>query len=252
MPPSDSSTHILVVDDDEKVRRMLRRLFEDEGYRVSEASCAAEARPLVAAGDVNLITLDLNLGGEDGLMLAREVRQQSRIPIVMITGKGDMIDKVVGLELGADDYISKPFHLREVLARIRSVLRRAVPETPAATPPSATAAAASAPTGERYVFNGWTLDMSTREFNAPDGASCELTSGEFDLLAIFVQRPNRVLSRDQIMDLMKGHDWNPNDRTIDNQIARLRKKIESDPKNPRIIKTIRGAGYSFTGTVART
>ena len=243
---SQSQTHILVIDDDEKVRRLLRRLFEDEGYRVSEASGADGGRPLVAAGNVDLITLDLNLAGEDGLTFAREVRQRSRIPIVMITGKGDMIDKVVGLELGADDYIAKPFHLREVLARIRSVLRRAAPD-----PAQARAEPASA-TGERYLFNGWMLDMSARELTAPDGKSRDLTSGEFDLLTLFVQRPNRVLTRDQIMDLMKGHDWNPNDRTIDNQIVRLRKKIEDDPKNPRIIKTVRGAGYSFTGSIAKT
>lgn len=244
MPPETARNHILIVDDDAQIRRMLRRMFEGEGYEVSEAAGASDARSAIAGGGIDLITLDLNLGGEDGLIFARELRERSKIPIVMITGKGDMIDRVVGLEMGADDYISKPFHLREVLARIRSVLRRSL------------ASGGSAPVegqlGERYRFADWTLDMTARELASAEGGRCELTSGEFDLLALFVKRPGRVLTRDQIMDLMKGHDWNPNDRTIDNQIVRLRKKIEADPKDPRIIKTVRGAGYTFAVPVSGT
>lgn len=236
------SSHILVVDDDPQVRRMLRRCLEGEGYAVSEAAGRAEMHGALEAAKIDLITLDLNLGGEDGLSLAREVRSTSHIPIIMITGKGDMIDRVVGLEMGADDYIAKPFHLREVLARVRSVLRRAVapaeagPETPPDPPPET----------HTRRFDDWVLDLHRRELADAEGRPCELTSGEFALLAMFVERPNRVLSRDQIMDLVKGHDWNPNDRSIDNQIARLRKKIEADPRNPRLIKTVRGVGYSFT------
>jgi DNA-binding response OmpR family regulator len=244
MPTATVKTHILIVDDDAQIRRMLRRMFEGEGYRVSEAASANEARALMTADGIDLVTLDLNLGGEDGLIVAKELRERSRVPIVMITGKSDMIDMVVGLELGADDYISKPFHLREVLARIRSVLRRS------AGSEAATAGVEPA-AGGRYSFDAWTLDLSTRELGRADGSRCDLTSGEFDLLALLVQRPGRVLTRDQIMDLMKGHDWNPNDRTIDNQVVRLRRKIEPDPKDPRIIKTVRGAGYTFAVPVTR-
>jgi len=234
---AEANQHILVVDDDEQVRRMLRRCLEDEGYDVSEAQGAEEVESVLAGG-VDLITLDLNLGGTDGLAIARAVRQKSEVPIIMITGKGDMIDRIVGLELGADDYIAKPFHLREVLARIRSVLRRSTGRSAAPTEPAAR--------GTRIVFDGFTLDLDRRELTGPEGQLRRLTSGEFDLLAIFAGHPNRVLSRDQIMDLLKGHDWTPTDRSIDNQVARLRKVIEPDTGEPRLLKTVRGAGYTFT------
>lgn len=234
---TEANQHILVVDDDEQVRRMLRRCLEDEGYAVTEAHEQAGVEAALAKG-VDLITLDLNLGGTDGLTIARSVRQTSNVPIIMITGKGDMIDRIVGLELGADDYIAKPFHLREVLARIRSVLRRSAGRSAAPTVPAAR--------GNRIVFDGFTLDLDRRELIGPEGELRRLTSGEFDLLAIFAGHPNRVLSRDRIMDLLKGHDWAPNDRSIDNQVARLRKVIEADAAEPRLLKTVRGAGYSFT------
>lgn len=233
---SDRELHILVVDDDDQIRRMLRRCFEQEGYRVSEASDHTGVRAALAAG-VDLITLDLNLGGQDGLTIARSVRQTSEVPIIMITGKGDMIDRIVGLELGADDYIAKPFHVREVLARVRSVLRRSVLAPPRSPPPEP---------GATVTFDGFVLDVQRRELIGPQGEQVAVTSGEFDLLVIFVRHANRVLSRDQIMDLLKGHDWTPNDRSIDNQVARLRKVLEADTRKPRLLKTIRGAGYSFT------
>ena len=234
---AEAQHHILVVDDDDQVRRMLRRCFEDEGYRVSEAVDQAGVNAALGDG-IDLITLDLNLGGTDGLTIARTVRQNWDLPIIMITGKGDMIDRIVGLEIGADDYIAKPFHLREVLARVRSVLRRAGPRSqPAAAPmPSG---------GTQIRFDGFVLDLDRRELSGPDG-DIRITSGEFDLLSLFARHPHRVLSRDQIMDLLKGHDWAPNDRSIDNQIARLRKLIEPDGSQPRLLKTVRGAGYSFT------
>jgi DNA-binding response OmpR family regulator len=233
----EAQHHILVVDDDDQVRRMLRRCFEDEGYRVSEAM--DQAGVTLALGDgIDLITLDLNLGGTDGLTIARTVRQSWDLPIIMITGKGDMIDRIVGLEIGADDYIAKPFHLREVLARVRSVLRRAGPRSQPATASAATG-------GTQIRFDGFVLDLDRRELSGPEG-DIRITSGEFDLLALFARHPHRVLSRDQIMDLLKGHDWAPNDRSIDNQIARLRKLIEPDSNQPRLLKTVRGAGYSFT------
>lgn len=232
---ADQQHHILVVDDDDQVRRMLRRCFEDEGYRVSEAVDQAGVDRALDDG-VDLITLDLNLGATDGLSVARSVRQDWDLPIIMITGKGDMIDRIVGLEIGADDYIAKPFHLREVLARVRSVLRRSAPRgkpVPAAAP-------------AQIRFDGFVLDLDRRELSKSDGEEIRITSGEFDLLALLTRHPHRVLSRDQIMDLLKGHDWAPNDRSIDNQIARLRKLIEEDVHQPRLLKTVRGAGYSFT------
>ena len=234
--------HILVVDDDAQIRRMLRRSFESEGYRVSEAADAEAVRREMDGGAFDLVTLDLNLGSSDGLVVARDIRQKSNVPIIMITGKGDVIDRIVGLEIGADDYLAKPFHLREVLARVRSVLRRheAKAETRHPGPVA---------DEQRYGFDGWVLNVPRRELIAADGSLCALTTGEFDLLAMFVARPNRVLTRDQIMDLIKGHDLNPFDRSIDNQIARLRKKIEPDPAAPRLIKTVRGAGYTFTAQV---
>src|SRR5690554_2962551 len=232
---TENPSHILVVDDDDQVRRMLRRCFEDEGYRVSEATDQAGVETALENG-VDLITLDLNLGRTDGLTIARSVRQSWDLPIIMITGKGDMIDRIVGLEIGADDYIAKPFHLREVLARVRSVLRRSGPraDAPASGPPTASIA-----------FDDYVLDLDRRALRGPDG-DIRLTSGEFDLLALFARHPHRVLSRDQIMDLLKGHDWAPNDRSIDNQIARLRKLIEVNAREPRLLKTVRGAGYCFT------
>jgi len=238
---TDRQRHILIVDDDEQIRRMLRRCFEDEGYRVSEATGQASVDVALAAG-VDLMTLDLNLDGTDGLSIARNVRQNWDVPIIMITGKGDMIDRIVGLEIGADDYIAKPFHLREVLARVRSVLRRAAP--PASPTPAQAAPPATAP-GARISFDSFVLDLDRRCLNGPNG-EIRMTSGEFDLLALFARHPHRVLSRDQIMDLLKGHDWTPNDRSIDNQVVRLRKLIEADAREPRLLKTVRGAGYSFT------
>src|SRR6516164_3698787 len=176
---------------------------------------------------VDLITLDLTLGSEDGLALARQVRSNKNIPIIMITAKGDMVDRVVGLELGADDYIAKPFYMREVLARVRAVLRRYEKSQPEEQRPAT----------ERYGFENWVLDFSRRELLKPDGDACELTSAEFNLLSILIKRPYRVFTRDEIMDRLKGHEWTPLDRTIDALIARLRKKLEPGSETPRILKT---------------
>jgi two-component system, OmpR family, response regulator len=238
-----NSPHILVVDDEEQVRRLLRKGLEPEGYRVSEGHDGAHMQAILEREPIDLITLDLSLDGEDGLKLAREVRSKRNVPIVMITGKCDTIDRVVGLELGADDYITKPFHIREVLARIRAVLRRY-------EGPSADAGLTGAG-GERYAFEGWALDCARRELKTASGQARELTTAELDLLAILVKRPGRVLSRDDLMDLLKGHDWTPLDRSIDGLVARLRRKIEPESERPRLIKTVRGVGYVFAGDVRK-
>jgi two-component system phosphate regulon response regulator OmpR len=191
--------------------------------------------------------LDLMMPGEDGLSLARHVRQRSDVPIIMLTGKGDIIDRVAGLEAGADDYIAKPFHLREVLARIRTVLRRGRSSTaPAvATEPAVTEAQ------ETLVFQGWRLDLVRRELRRADGGLVPLTTGEFELLRVFAGHPNRVLARDQLMNLVKGQEWAAYDRAVDAQVVRLRRKIETDPANPTLIKTVRGAGYVFATAVTK-
>jgi two-component system, OmpR family, response regulator len=238
--------HILVVDDERRIRTMLSRYLADEGYRVSEAADGAAMRQVLERETVDLVLLDLVMPGEDGLSLARHIRQRSEIPVIMLTGKGELIDRVVGLEAGADDYIAKPFHLREVLARIRTVMRRVHPQ-PAPALPQAPSLKDDA--GETLVFQGWKFDLLKRELRRPDGRLVPLTAGEFDLLRVFARNPNRVLDRDHLMTLVKGRDWAAFDRAIDTQVVRLRKKIEPDPQNPELIKTVRGAGYIFAASV---
>jgi two-component system phosphate regulon response regulator OmpR len=237
--------HILVVDDDRRVRSMLRRYLCEEGFIVTEAESGAAMRSAFEAGTVDLVLLDLIMPGEDGFTLARYIRQCGPTPIIMLTGKGDVIDRVAGLEAGADDYIPKPFHLREVLARIRTVLRRAQP------PPwqGKDGPAAAVVTGASGIvtFDGWELDLAKRELRRSGGDPIAITTGEFDLLRVFVANPNRVLDRDTLMNLVRGRDWAAYDRSIDAQVLRLRKRIEADPRNPQLIKTVRGAGYIFTG-----
>ncbi len=241
---SEVTTEILVIDDDPEIRQLLRTCFEREGYIVTEASDALSARAALARGGVSLVTLDLTLGRDDGLSLAREIRADRDVPIVMVSGKGDAVDRIVGLELGADDYISKPFNLREVLARVRAVLRR--------REGSVGTAGNSQAKHEAYQFGSWVLDVTSRELKDASGASRELTTGEFNLLEIFVRRPHRVLSRDEIMDLLKGHDYSPLDRSIDALVSRLRKKIDDDGTKPAQIKSVRGIGYMLTTDVRRT
>ena len=244
---NDTAIHILVVDDEAQVRTLLRSRFEKEGFTVWEASDGAGMRQRLEAGAVSLITLDLTLGREDGLSLAREVRASRNVPIIMISAKDDEIDRVVGLELGADDYITKPFSPREVVARVRAVLRRygagGSPEAAWDVP---------GPIGLQLAFEGGVLDIARREYRTPDGSTVDLTTTEFNLLEMFLLRPQRVLSRDEIMNLLKGHDWNPFDRSVDSAIARLRKKVEADADRPKYVKTVRGVGYVFSGDVRRT
>lgn len=228
---------ILVVDDDPKIRTLLRRFIEGAGGRVREASDKNAALAVLKNESIDLITLDLDLGLDDGLDIARAIRAISKVPIIMITAKDDVIDRVVGLEIGADDYITKPFHLREVVARINSVLRRTRDMGDATPTPSAS---------QTWQFDGMSAVPEQMLLLDRDGHQVELTSGEFKLLEVFLTHPKRALSREQLMDLIGGHSYAPLDRTIDNQIARLRKKIERNPSVPKLISTIRYIGYSFT------
>lgn len=245
---NDPKKNILVVDDDKKIRKLLRRCLEQDGYNVIEAGSEQETNVALSDHEINLITLDLQLGADSGLKIAAKIREKSSVPIIMVTGKGDVIDKVVGLEMGADDYIAKPFHIREVQARVRSALRRqemSVLSTPDAIE-------RTKQTDATLSFDGWTANVDSFELYAPDGSECELTTTDFKLLVLFLKAPKRVLSRDQIMDELNGAEWTPFDRTIDNQVARLRKKIEADPSNPKYIKTVRGTGYVFAAGVEKS
>ncbi len=237
----DSEAHILVVDDDGQVRQLIGRFLRENGYRVSCARDGREMRESLASAEIDLVILDLMLPGTSGLDLCRELRATSALPIIMLTAKGEDTDRIVGLELGADDYMPKPFNPRELLARVRAVLRRA-----AARPE------AHRTTGGRLItFAGWTLDTLRREVTSADGVVTDLSGGEYDLLLAFVEHPNRVLSRDQLLELARNRTSGPLDRSIDVQISRLRRKLEVDENAPTLIKTIRGAGYMFLPTVKR-
>jgi two-component system OmpR family response regulator len=199
-------------------------------------------RHALGSSRVDLIILDVMLPGKDGLAICRELNATKSVPIIMLTARGDPMDRIVGLELGADDYLPKPFDVRELEARIKAVLRRFGTE----------ARDSESILGAKFVFAGWTLDARQRQLMSPDGAMVDLTSGEFDLLLVFAERPQRVLSRDQLMDLARGRDATSFDRSIDIQVSRLRRKIEGDTKTPELIKTVWGSGYLFTPAVQRT
>lgn len=241
--PVSQPTHVLVVDDDPDIAQILSRYFTTHGFRVSVASDGSRLRHIVGTEFVDLVMLDLGLPGEDGLSLTRYLREHWQGPVIIVTGRGESVDRVVGLELGADDYVTKPFDLRELLARVRSVLRRSSP------PPSKI----PAPHAEsrRFVFDGYVLDTQSHGLFGPQGESIALTTGEFALLQVLVEHANKVLSRDQLMTHVHGRDAGPYDRSIDVQIGRLRRKIEHDPANPQRIKSIRGAGYLFSPSVQR-
>lgn len=237
-----SAPHILIVDDHREIRDLVARALTKEGFRVSAAVDGRAMHKVLADGRIDLILLDLMLPGEDGLSLCRTLRAGSKIPIIMLTAKGDEVDRVIGLEMGADDYLPKPFGSRELVARIRAVLRR-----------SQDASAPTAPSErpKQYQFDRWRLDVGARELLRDDGVTLPLSTGEYDLLIAFVERPQRVLSRDQLLDLARGRAANTFDRSIDTQISRLRKKLERDPADPRILKTVWGGGYMLTPTVSQ-
>ena len=232
--------HILVVDDHREIRDLVSRALSKEGFRVSTAADGKSMRKVLADGRIDLILLDLMLPGEDGLSLCRALRAGSNIPIIMLTAKGDEVDRVIGLEMGADDYLPKPFGSRELIARIRAVLRRSREERATASPELRP---------KRYHFDRWGLDTGARELVRDDGVAVPLSTGEYDLLIALVERPQRVLSRDQLLDLARGRSAAGLDRSIDTQVSRLRKKLELDPGDPKIIKTVWGGGYTFTPAV---
>jgi two-component system OmpR family response regulator len=235
--------HILIVDDQREICDLVQEYLSGEGYRVSIAQDGAEMRKAMTQSSVDLVILDLMLPGEDGLTLARALRQElPNVGIIILTGRGEIVDRIIGLEMGADDYLPKPFHLRELLARVKSVLRRA----PSRIADAQTAARSKA------RFAGWNLDLSSRELFSPSGKEVRLTTGEFDLLAAFVNNANQVLTRDRLLDLARNREAGPFDRTIDVQVGRLRRKLEDDPQRPTMIKTVRGTGYIFTPPVEVT
>ncbi|HEV8689215.1 MAG TPA: response regulator transcription factor [Ideonella sp.] len=229
--------HIAVLDDEVDITRLLAGYLQSQGYRVTQLHHGAALMSLMAADPPALVLLDLGLPGEDGFSIARQLREHWHCGLVIVTGRGDSIDKVVGLEVGADDYVTKPFDLRELLARIKAVLRRLTPAGAAA--PAVTSTAPKT----RLRFAGWALDTAARSLTTPAGQDMPLTTGEFDLLCAFAQHPGRVLSRDFLLELTRGREAAPFDRTIDVQVGRLRKKLEDDADNPQIIKSVRGAGY---------
>lgn len=242
---------VLTVDDDPAMRRVLRNCLESDGYLVVEAQTKEQVLERLKQHHVDLITLDVNLGTESGFDIARDVRSVSQVPIIMVTGRDDVIDRVVGLEIGADDYITKPFHVREVLARVRSVLRRSTLSIPATNVTQPENGTAPNDLALCFGFDGFLADPNRLELLDRDGNICDLTSGDFGLLLVLLKHPKRVLPRETIMDLLKGVDWAPLDRTIDNQVARLRKKIEREPAQPKLIKTVRAVGYLFAADVER-
>ena len=237
---NEPTPHILVVDDHRDIREPLAKYLAKHGYRVSAAENAAVARRLLKQSAVDLVVLDVMMPGEDGLSLCRHLRETSALPVILLTAMAEETDRVVGLELGADDYVTKPFNPRELLARIKAVLRRTQ-----SLPPH------RALEGDVIAFDRWRLKVGQRELLGPDEVAVPLSTAEFQLLSAFLSHPNRVLSRDQLLDLTQGRKAGAFDRSIDNQVSRLRRKIEADPKEPRLIKTVWGGGYLFAAEVRR-
>ncbi len=231
--------HIAVLDDEPDVTLLLATYLRSHGYRVTELHRGEALMALMQQDAPALVLLDLGLPGEDGLAIARRLREAAAVGLVIVTGRGDAVDKVVGLEIGADDYITKPFDLRELLARVKAVLRRTAPAAAGAALPNSPAGGLR----ERWSFAGYTLDSAARRLCGADGNEVALTTGEFELLLVLVRHPARVLSRDFLLEQSRGRDAAPFDRTIDVQIGRLRKKLEPDVHDPQILKSVRGAGY---------
>lgn len=234
-----NATHVVVVDDNNDIRDLVREYLEQQGYKVSAAESGVALRRVLERQTVDLIILDVMMPGEDGISLCKEIRSSGNIPIIFLTAMAEDADRIIGLELGADDYLVKPFNPRELLARIRAVLRRTTSTTPARTL-----------LDRRIVrIDHWKLDLGRQEIVGDDGVGIPLSAAEFRLLKVFVERPGLILSREQLLDLTAGRTAELFDRSIDNQVSRLRKKIEENPKNPTIIKTHWGGGYSLSAEV---
>jgi DNA-binding response OmpR family regulator len=233
-----TKARILIVEDDASVRAMLREYLSTHEYDVDEAGDGDEMRAKLAANLPDAVLLDIGLPGEDGLTLARHLRERYDVGIIMVTGASDVVDRVVGLEVGADDYIAKPFDPRELRARLKSVLRRLQSRAAGESAPAAAS-------GKRVAIGRCALDLSTHQLFDAAGEEVPITGMEFDLLRVFAEHPNQVLSRDQLLTLTRNREWEPFDRSIDIRIARLRRKVEADPERPRTIKTVRGSGYMF-------
>jgi two-component system OmpR family response regulator len=232
---------ILIVDDDREIGMLLAEYLEKNGYRTAVAADGKAMWKTLEALRADLIVLDLNLPGEDGLTLCRNLRSKSTIPVIMLTARGEPLDRILGLEMGADDYLPKPFEPRELFARIRSVLRRTQ-----ALPPNL-----QTPDAQHMHFAGWTMDFTARHLVNPDGVVVALSGAEFRLLKVFLDHANRVLSRDQLLNFTQGRDADPFDRSIDLQISRLRQKLGEDARSPQIIKTVRNEGYVLATVVAK-
>lgn len=232
-----SSPHVLIVDDDPHLRELLSKYLLEQGLVVGSVENGEKLDRYLPENKVDLIILDLMLPGEDGLSIARRIRQSNNIPIIMLSARGEEIDRIVGLEIGADDYLAKPFNPRELLARIRAVMRRQPEQQPLSTEETIE--------NEYCAFGDFQLDLTTHQLS-DKGGKIPLTSGEFSLLKVFVQHPNRVMSRDALIDELKGYERSPFDRSVDVRVTRLRRKIEVDPSNPRFIITVWGEGYLFT------
>jgi two-component system, OmpR family, response regulator len=237
----ETPAHILIVDDDREISSLLAEYLEKNGYRTSTAGDGKAMWKALDDHRIDLIVLDLNLPGDDGLTLCRNLRTRSTIPVVMLTARGEPVDRILGLEMGADDYLPKPFEPRELFARIRSVLRRT--QAPQAVPQSADA--------QMVRFGAWTMDTTARHLINPQGVVVALSGAEFRLLKIFLDHANRVLSRDQLLNMTAGRDADPFDRSIDLQISRLRQKLGEDARSPQIIKTVRNEGYVLATVVTR-
>ncbi|MEQ5773979.1 MULTISPECIES: response regulator [unclassified Thalassospira] len=232
--------HILVVDDDQEIQKLLKKFLMQHGYRMTTVSDGTEMRKALRDWNIDLLILDIMLPGEDGFALCRDVRRTSKIPIIMLTAVGEDTDRILGLELGADDYLTKPFNPRELLARIRAIFRRAETGTTEIVENSS----------EKVRFGNWVLNLGSRELRDADDVVVHLSTGEFSLLRALVKHNKRPLSRDQLVDIVRGQSSIPFDRSIDIQISRLRRKIEKDAKNPKLIKTVRGIGYQFCADVS--
>ena len=245
--------HVAILDDEPDITQLLAGYLASHGFRTTQRHTGRALMDLMAADTPDLVLLDLGLPGEDGFVIARQLREHWRCGLVIVTGRGDAVDKVVGLEVGADDYVTKPFDLRELVARVKAVLRRLAPGSTAAPPASPGEVVHDLSVGrERMHFEGWTVDLSARRVTGPDGGEVALTTGEFDLLHIFLLHPGRVLSRDFLLEHTRGRESGPFDRTIDVQVGRLRRKLGAESGEGQWIKSVRGAGYLFAPRVTST